>query len=440
MEERIRQCKEIDVKIEDLQTAIVLYYRNKPFNSYTYKSLILTLNNYGLSEFDNEDRMLEDLSHSFKSITLKDLIIGYFNIKLILSMYKKDKDVDIKNFFKGPDAKILKKIKTLSSNEHDISTFEHQKEYITSIFKKYGFPIVKDIYKSMIKSFMKLRKKKIEFLPPIKSLLVHDTLFLINRIHSDVEMEINNDNVTNLDKVQIPESMNFYRIMASEYGSASCSEEPEVDKFISKIQKYILLNSPRKNTEKNNIKFIKRISRKLLKKTENFMRDYTKKLLNSAANFSPLIPQVIQFTKAVPHVHFFKNSNFINKEHAIELYDGQYTLDKISVVNDYLDFDEEYSINLVDYLKLFDSGDGRLTFNTSDIIELLENEGIKFVLYIDMSCSGFGDINTNNISPLKRRAKEIEGNSITSKIRNYVNSPYENSLNRRSKKSARRAF
>lgn len=37
MEERIRQCKEIDVKIEDLQTAIVLYYRNKPFNSYTYK-------------------------------------------------------------------------------------------------------------------------------------------------------------------------------------------------------------------------------------------------------------------------------------------------------------------------------------------------------------------------------------------------------------------
>jgi len=435
MEEQIRQCKEIDVKIKNLETAIVRYSRNEPFNSYTYESIILTLNNYGLSDFDNEEQMLDELYYLFKSITLKDLIIGYFNIKLILSMYKRDKDVDITKFFKGPDAKILKKLKTLSSKEPDISTLEHQKEYITSIFKKYGFPVVKDIYKSMIKSFMKLRKKKVEFLPPIKSLLVNDTLFLINRIHSDVEMEINN-NATNLDKVQIPQSMNFFRIMASEYGGASCSEEPEVDKFISKIQKYILLNSPRKNTEKNNVKFIKRISRKLLKKTEKFMRDYTKELLNSAVNLSP---SMIRFTKAVPHVHFFKNSNFINKEHAIELYDGQYTLDKISVVNDYLDFDEEYSINLVDYLKLFDSGNGRLTFNTSDIIELLENEGIKFVLYIDMSCSGFGDVNMNNISPLKRRAKEIEGNSITSKIRNYVNSPYENSLNRRTKKSTKSA-
>ena len=283
----------------------------------------------------------------------------------------------------------------------------------------------------MKKTYLKLRKDKMGFLPPIKELLINDTLFLCNYIHAGVE------NINSPETVHIPSNMKLYRIMASEYGSPACMSVEWFKEYKLKLKKY--LEKIPKNTEKNE-KFIKRVIPALLKKTNKFMTiAKTEKTKYPDPNDEQLIRR---FLKSGHHLHYFNDSELINKRYGIELLTKTpISIFRLSIINLF-----DYDVNLVDYLDLPESEIfPKIVFHTNDIIDILKKEGIKFVLYSDFSCS----VSLDNVDPnaynnvsnaFKERARAIEGNSITRKMTNYLNSPYQTLPNRsESKKSARSA-
>jgi hypothetical protein len=119
------------------------------------------------------------------------------------------------------------------------------------------------------------------------------------------------------------------------------------------------------------------------------------------------------------HVHFFKKSKIIFKEHSVYLYKND-MIDAIHVAN------PKININLLDYIDIRIEH-GIIRFNLADIIELIKS--VKYVLFIDLSCSSSKKNVTNNeIYRFKSLAKRIEGPSITNKIALHVNaSPYNES-------------
>jgi hypothetical protein len=77
-----------------------------------------------------------------------------------------------------------------------------------------------------------------------------------------------------------------------------------------------------------------------------------------------------------------------------------------------------------------------MQFNTSQIIDLIKS---KYVLFIDLSCSSSvkADATNANLNHLKKRAKEIEGLSITKELENYLDvSPFNKSRSIKSIRSA----
>ena len=455
MEERIRKCKEIDKKLGVLEEGLFTCVSHEPFDSSTYNAIHLVLEHHGITDVDQWLwPLVTDMIKHFERhrISFKETMIGYCNITILLETYNplhmesnsensgnNTFAVNDENFFQRPnikrffkDARLFKLIKKKLSGttEEKIEIFRDEKKALEAIFKEHKFPVL-NIFNDMQKTYLKLRKDKMGFLPPIKQLLINDTLFLCNYIHAGVE------NINSPETVHIPSNMKLYRIMASEYGSPACMSVEWFKEYKLKLKKY--LEKIPKNTEKNE-KFIKRVIPALLKKTNKFMTiAKTEKTKYPDPNDEQLTRR---FLKSGHHLHYFNDSDLINKRYGIELLTKTpISIFRLSIINLF-----DYDVNLVDYLDLPESEIfPKIVFHTNDIIDILKKEGIKFVLYSDFSCS----VSLDNVDPnaynnvsnaFKERARAIEGNSITRKMTNYLNSPYQTLPNRsESKKSARSA-
>ena len=75
----------------------------------------------------------------------------------------------------------------------------------------------------------------------------------------------------------------------------------------------------------------------------------------------------------------------------------------------------QLQVNLVDYIDVKIDNRGIVTFNLSDIMELIKH--VKYVLFIDLSCSSTSrNVTNNEIAQYKSLARRIEGPSITKRI------------------------
>jgi isopropylmalate/homocitrate/citramalate synthase len=193
--------------------------------------------------------------------------------------------------------------------------------------------------------------------------------------------------------------------MASDYGALSCTLPREVERYIADIKRFLSIK--RKNTHRNNIKTIENIISKGLKKTKAYMS--IRKMMRSMAASEK---QKNRYETSKAHVHFFKKSKMIFKEHYVYLYRND-NIDAIHVAH------PQMNINLLDYLDITIE-DGIIRFNLADVIKLIEH--IKYVLFIDLSCSSTTrNVTNNETNRFKSLAKRIEGSSITDKMALHVN-------------------
>jgi hypothetical protein len=208
--------------------------------------------------------------------------------------------------------------------------------------------------------------------------------------------------------VHIPETMNFYRIMSSEYGSVSCTKDVELYAYIGKIQNFLKMQP--KYTHKNNTKYIERVIATLLKKTKDFMND--KKKHGIAAT----LQEKKKYNSSTAHVHLFNNNDIIFKEHNLYLFNDKKEYGIYAI-------HPQITVNLLDYIDIKIGSHGEIIFNLSDIINLILH--IKYVLFIDLSCSSSNGTN-QEINIFKTLAENMEGPSITQRIEENLDlSPFE---------------
>ena len=211
------------------------------------------------------------------------------------------------------------------------------------------------------------------------------------------------------------------------------------------MQHYIYHSSD-KNTRRNNIKCIKKLLSKIIpffkssinSKRSNLIKVKTNKSLKNILGFNNWSNQTMnRILASKMHIHkYFNSSNSLNKstkeankESNKRIMKKLYSIN----LNTYDNIDGIYAmnkkypyVNLVDYVDIKLEKDFYLTIRMEDIFDLFKD--VKFVLYIDTSCSSREGTN-NVLNHLKQRAKNIEGNSITKEIINYNNSsPYNGSF------------
>jgi hypothetical protein len=76
-------------------------------------------------------------------------------------------------------------------------------------------PSIEDLKRDLIETYKEVRLEKRQHLPEISELLVNDTLYIINNVHGGI------NNLRTPAIIDIPDTMNFYRILTSDYGSCS---------------------------------------------------------------------------------------------------------------------------------------------------------------------------------------------------------------------------
>jgi len=325
----------------------------------------------------------------FTSLLLPDLIKGYYDIVSIKKKIMRTTPMPaIEHVFTSSIW-----YGNLFRTIHDDLNFEHMAFYtaITSLHSEiYNFlvsiglkiPMLHIVKKDLIDLYLETREDKKIFLPTIEQLTVNDTLYLVNFVHGGVNIKNDEGRIVENDTVQtvdIPETMNFYRLMASDYGALSCTLPREVDQYITDIKRFLSIK--RKNTHRNNIKTIENIISKGLKKTKAYM--WIRKMTRTMAATEK---QKNRYDTSKAHVHFFKKSKMIFKDHYVYLYKTD-KIDAIHVAN------PQISINLLDYLDVTIEA-GVIRFNLADVIKLIES--VKYVLFIDLSCSSSTKGVTNN--------------------------------------------
>jgi hypothetical protein len=282
---------------------------------------------------------------------------------------------------------------------------------IYSVFQSYGFilPSIEQLKLDLIEKYKFIRLKKRKYLPKIKDLLINDTIYVINQAHGGIEK------LDNPDKILIPPTMNFYRVIASDYGSGVCTTAENRIEYIQKIKE--MLETPYKNTDRNNKKKIKTIMSALIKTTKTHMNFY-KTIINGRTNIT--VKDRARYKLSKGHVHHFNSKELVDKSLQINLNVNDSSTSIICV-------HPTMNINLLDYIDVSEYR-GFLDFKLNQIIDLIKD--VKYVLFIDLSCSGaMGNVNNVILDKFKANAQQIEGNSITNNIRSYVNtSPY--SINR----------
>jgi hypothetical protein len=275
------------------------------------------------------------------------------------------------------------------------------------------------IKKKLIDLYVKTIHAQRPFLPPIEQLTINDTLYLVNFIHGGVNIknEITYTNEHPPQTLTIPSTLNFYRIMASEYGTVACNSYIESSKYMSIINNFLKIQ--RKNTHRNNTKIIKRMIATLLKKIRDAMND-KKDGIHDATKENQ-----IRFDKADAHVHYLKESKMISKKHCIYLTRND-SLDEINIGT------PDFDMNLLHYID-FKINNDVIEFDSADIMKVIQH--LKYVLFIDLSCSsGYGT--NKELNNFRSLAKRIEGPSITKQMEMHLNlSPYDQNQSNQSNQS-----
>jgi len=424
--ENIRICNDYHQKLSRIHTHI--HDIHNEVNPFCCDNIILLLlKKYGVvtaihsySEAIHTFKPRGFEKSDFTSLLLPDFIKGYYDIISIkLKIMRSTPQPVIEHVFTSSIwySNLFRAI-------HSDLNFDHMPFYqsITSLHTQiYNFldsiglkiPAPNFLKKDLIASYLETREDKKIFLPTIEQLTVNDTLYLVNFVHGGVNIKNDEGRIVQNNTVQtvdIPDTMNFYRLMASDYGSFACTLPREVYRYISNKNNFLTIK--RKNTHRNNIKTIENIISKGLKKTKAYMG--IRKMTRTMAATEK---QKNRYETSKAHIHFFKKSKMIFKEHYVYLYRID-NIDAIHVANPQID------INLLDYLDVTIE-DGVIRFNLADVIKLIES--VKYVLFVDLSCSSTTrEVTNNETNRFKSLAKRIEGPSITDKMALHVNASLYN--------------
>jgi len=376
--------------------------------------------NLGLNNvipFYNEDFTFEikDIIINCRKLTIDDIIEGYYSTTFMLNTHLESEHF-IKKILIYQNCRLFQSLipqlnLDLSIDKNKLfffNTFRQIHKTIYSLFSKNGclLPSPRKFKELLIEKYQEIRLEKRKYLPKIKDLLINDTIYIINHVHGGIKK------LNNPDKILIPPTMNFYRVIASDYGACVFVNLENRFEYIQKIKE--MIEKPYKNTDRNNKKKIKTIMSTLIKTTKIHMNTY-KGLINGRPNIT--LKSGVRYKRSKGHVHHFSSKELIDKSLQINLnVNDAYT--SIEIVHPTM------KINLLDYIDVLNDN-GFLNFELNQIIDLIKN--VKYVLFIDLSCSGAWDNLNNNVilNQFKENAQQIEGNSITNHIKSYVNtSPY----------------
>lgn len=431
--ETLKICIEYDIKLNNIKRHILECDRLQPFTfdmtiiNVLKPDIIDAIGSYEPKFFVTGDKFG---GPEYGTLIIKDLIKCYYDISSIKDYIKRSKRTDYEAIFTSHEwyGKMFKVMRP-NINFKGITFFidiTAVQTKIHSVLKTCGLnlPLIHIIKEKLIQYYLDTKIEKKPFLIPLKDLTVNDTLYIINHVHGGVKTK-NDDGKITAHTVDIPDTMNFYRIMPSEYSAVSCTTPLETLSLVRGINE--ILKIKRKNTHRNNIKIIESVIGKILRKTKAHMTD--RKVYGMAGSESAKK----RYSTTKPHVHFFKESKMILKQHFVYLFNND-LIDRIYIANPQID------INLLDYIDIKIDSRGVITFNTADLMNVIQS--IKYVLFIDLSCSSSITHNTNKeLNNFKALAEKTEGSSITQKMALHLNlSPYNKSyetksLNRLTSKS-----
>ena len=422
-----RMCRTYEAKLNNIKRHIIDTTHYAPFE-YKYNEhdtvMVDILNRYGLQtafkaynkeSFKNEPFEEIDMS----SLTLYDIIQGFYNIDSFKRELKQIKvgtkitPAEIEFTYTLPkwNRKLFEVLFPYLNFDTSVSFLAYvtaMKTKINRIMHSYGFelPTMEQLTKDLTDYYLATRIEKRQYLPSIEELKdfeINDTTYLINYVHGGVGEE---------ETIDIPENTDLFRILASDFGSLACTRIDELANYIIKIKRF--LNHIPKNTHRNNIKMIKRIISTLLKKTKDFMVGKRQSLFQGTEK------ERLRYIGSSPHVNHFKGSPMMVKRHTVYL-------NKTDPYSGIILVNPRWTLNLLDYIDV-ELINGAMWFNTTQIMDLIKS---KYVLFIDLSCSSSTKANATNanLNHLKKRAKEIEGPSITKELENYLDlSPFNKSL------------
>ena len=266
----------------------------------------------------------------------------------------------------------------------------------------------------LIKEFKDTRKELRQYLPPISDLVVDNTIFIVNFLHGGIIDSYGTRFGTKPNYIKIPKNMNLFKLMSSDYASPSCSS----DNFITHIKQDILdaiTSRTQKATRKNNINFMKKILKQLIRPVKNEMTRIKRFLTTNVKNKNYATNK--RYRNSNLHVHRFledsTNRKIIHKEYQINLNKKEKDYGVFVITPLYP------NIDLMDYIDI-NISDTFISFNTTTIFNLIKD--IKYVLYLDFTCSGVTQMIEKFFKPLsglnrfKKNAELIEGKSITNNI------------------------
>jgi hypothetical protein len=266
----------------------------------------------------------------------------------------------------------------------------------------------------LIKEYKDTRKELQQYLPPISDLVVDNTIFIVNFLHGGILDSYGTRFGTRPKYVNIPKTMNLFKLMSSDYSSPSCSS----DNFITHVKQDILdsiILRTQKATRKNNINFMKKILKQLIHPVKNEMTRIKKFLTTNIRNKNYATNK--RYRNSNLHIHRFledsTNRKIIHKEYQINLNKKEKDYGVFVITPLYP------NIDLMDYIDI-NISDTFINFNTTTIFNLIKD--IKYVLYLDFTCSGVKQMIEDFFKPLsglnrfKQNAEIIEGKSITNNI------------------------
>lgn len=423
--ERKKMCRHYEAKLTKIKKQIISITNYAPFtckDDIEDRVVIDILNGYGFQSafqsYNEKSLNIEPYEEiDFSTLNIVDIIEGYYDIDSIkrelkqIKMASKVTSAEIEFTYTLPKwYKPMFQV-MFPHLRFDISffvTLTAIRTKINRLMHSYGFelPTIEELKNDLTEYYLVTRGEKRKYLPTLEELKqfeINDTLYIINYVHGAI-----NDEET----IDIPENMDLYRILASDFGSLACTRVDELNRYMTKINNF--LNIPRKNTHRNNIKNIKRIITTLLKKTRDFMGGKRESLFMGTER------DRLRYIGSQAHVHHFKGSPMMLKTQGVYL-------NKVDPYYGIILVHPRWSLNLLDYIDV-ELRNGFMRFNTRQIMDLIKS---KYVLFIDLSCSSSDKANATNanLNHMKTRAKEIEGQSITKEIEQYLDlSPYDESV------------
>ena len=268
----------------------------------------------------------------------------------------------------------------------DMASFDGTKQAISDMYENIKFYI----------------KQKQRLLPDIKTFLQSKSeLYIMNSMHGSLHYNV----------VTIPTSLHFFNINAIPNGVCNISTEALNREVFNDLKKTI------QQTYKNSkLQRAHKISH-ILKSTQAKIFDINNRPIDPN-NTNPYNDEFKQYAHILPQISEFKEGNkILNKEFLTRLvsYDGSLIFAEdmhFASSNGNSDVNFDNGIKLSDYLmpkieclKINQKYVWELSYRMKDIIELLNKNNIKRVIFIDLSCSNHA---TNNAKTAMKKSARLE--------------------------------